>query len=125
MKVLLLDTEKTTPQIIDTEGGLASWYKLLKCDRIDIQSLQVTGQYYDFICDDEALFKERAKPTALNQDKEPVLVGNIIICRADEEGHEATLTDADIKELLKHIVILTEKTEEKPEQWLAIFGAEY
>lgn len=57
MKVLLLDTDRLQPQVVETEGGLDEWYRLLRCDLIDIVSRQIGGRYFDIICDDEGLLR--------------------------------------------------------------------
>lgn len=64
MKVLLLDTDSLQPQVVETEGGLLEWYRLIKCNLIDIVSRKIGGRYYDIILDDEGLFKGAAKPTS-------------------------------------------------------------
>lgn len=126
MKVLLIDTEVFEPLVRITDGGLEEWKRLLKCDQIDIQSRQVNGKYYDFICDNKALQAPKGKITALDKDGKPQLVGNLIICNYDGEGGEAGLTDDDIDDLLKQFVILKEEsTEGEPERWLALNNVEY
>lgn len=124
MKVICLDTDILQPQVLETEGGLQEWYRLIKCDLIDIVSRKIGGRYYDIICDDEGLYKERAKPTALDADQQPQLVGNLVICNTDGEGNETTLTDEDISHILKHIVVLTEAGTDTPQKWLALNGIE-
>ena len=57
MKVLLLDTDSLQPQIVETEGGLEEWYRLIKCSLIDIVSREIGGRYYDVIVDDEGLYR--------------------------------------------------------------------
>lgn len=125
MKVLLLDTDSPAPQIIETAGGLKEWYRLLKCDLIDITERAVAGRYYDIIVDDEGLFKGGAKVTALDSNQQPQLVGNLVFCNHDEEGNETSLTDEDIQHLLKHIVILTEAGADNPQKWLAMNNVEF
>lgn len=60
--VLLIDTEKDAPQIIKTPGGLDEWHKLIGCNMIDIQERYIDGHAYDFITDDEALYRGRKCP---------------------------------------------------------------
>ena len=124
MKVICLDTDILQPQVVETEGGLAEWYRLIKCDLIDIVSRKIGGRYYDIIVDDEGLYKGGAKPTALDAQQQPQLVGNLVICNTDGEGNEATLTDEDIQHILKHIVVLTEAGTDQPQKWLALNGIE-
>ena len=57
MKVLLIDTDTLQPQVVETAGGLQEWYRLIKCDLIDIVSRKIGGRYNDIIVDDEGLFK--------------------------------------------------------------------
>ena len=124
MKVILIDTDNLTPQIVETPGGLKEWRRLIKCDLIDITRLKIGGIYYDIISDDEGLYKGVAKPTAIDPQIQPVLVGNLVICNADEEGNEATLTDKDIEHILKYIIVLTETDTDHPEKWLALNAVE-
>lgn len=120
MQVLLIDTEKLQPEIIETEGGLEEWRRLLNCDRIDIAYRNIGGQYYDIIIDDEGLNKSGAKITALDKEGKPQLVGSLVICNYDGEGGEASLTAEDIQRIKAELVILTEDKAENPRQWLAI-----
>lgn len=123
MKVLLIDTDSLFPQIIETEGGLAEWYRLLKCDLIDITERQVAGRYYDIICDDEGLLKDGAKVSALDSAQSPQLVGNLIFCNHDDEGNETTLTDEDIARLLPNAVILS--TPDGLQKWVAMSHVDF
>ncbi len=125
MKVLLIDTESLFPQIIETEGGLSEWYRLLKCDLIDITKRKVGGRYFDIIADDEGLLKAGAKVSALDSSQRPQLVGNLIFCNHDGEGNETSLTDDDIAHLLQYVVILTEDKAEEPQRWVAIYGVDF
>lgn len=122
MKVIVIDTEKNAPQIVETKGGLDEWKRLLKCSLIDIATMNIAGVSYDFIVDTEALNKPGGKVTAISSSKEPLLVGNLVICNYNqEEGTEVTLTDADIKHIIDNLVILTEDTtREDPARWIAV-----
>ena len=125
--VLLIDTEKDAPQIIKTPGGLNEWYKLIGCSMVDIQERYIDGHAYDFITDDEALYKGGAKVSGLDKDGQPHFVGNMVICRCDEEGNETGLTDEDIKRLYTHAVILelSQPVEGRAQRYVAIHGIEY
>ena len=125
MKVLLLDTDSLQPQVVETEGGLAEWYRLIKCDLIDIVSRKIGGRYFDIIVDDEGLYKGGAKVTALDTQQQPLLVGNLVICNHDGEGGETSLTDEDIELIKRQLVVLTEADAEDPQRWLAINGVDY
>lgn len=124
MKVMLIDTEIMQPQVIETPGGLEEWQRLIGCRVIDIACRKIGGKYFDFIIDDEGLFRQGAKVTVLNAEQKAVLVGNLIICNFDSEGNETTLTDEDIRLIENHLVVLTQAGTDKPVKWLAINGTE-
>lgn len=125
MKVLLIDTDTLQPQVVETAGGLQEWYRLIKCDLIDIVSRKIGGRYYDIIVDDEGLFKGGAKVTALDTQQQPLLVGNLVICNHDGEGGETSLTDEDIELIKQQLVVLTEAGTDTPQRWLALNGVDY
>ena len=79
--------------------SLENYYKMLDCTLIDIATRKIGAHYYDIICDDEGLLKENFRVTALNSNKEVMLVGNLLIVNHDNEGNEAGLTDKDIEEI--------------------------
>ena len=125
--VMVIDTEKQKPQIVDTIGGCAEWYRLIGCDLIDIQSRSINGREYDFITDDEALYKQGAKVSALDKDQQPVFVGNLVICKCDDEGNETGLDKADIELLTKHICSIRAEQElkDRAQTWASVYGLEY
>lgn len=125
MKVLVIDTDSLQPQVVETEGGLQEWYRLVKCDIIDIVSRKIGGRYFDIIADDEGLYKPAAKVTALDTQQQPMIVGNLVICNHDGEGNECTLTDKDIDHIKRHIVVLAQAGAEEPQYWLALNGVDY
>ena len=120
--VALIDTERERPQLIDTAGGLEEWRRLLQCQIIDIQERYIEGRPFDFICDDEAGLKAGCKVSGLNKDLQPELLGNLVICKCDDEGHEIGLNKEDIELLKRHICILglNEPQEGRASQWAAI-----
>ena len=124
MIVMVIDTEKERPQLIKTEGGLDEWYRLINCDLIDVQVHTIEGKPFDFICDDEALFKEGGKVSALDKDQQPVMVGNLVICNCDDEGRETGLQKRDIELLKHHICILsaTQELKDRTQSWAAVYG---
>lgn len=81
--------------------SLERYYDMLKCDFIDIVSLKIGGQFYDIICDDEALLKQPPHyVSVISAEGHPMLIGNILVCNSTENGCEATLTPSDIVNLL-------------------------
>lgn len=107
MRVYVLDTEEQSFNVVETEGGLSEWYRLLHCDMIDIVSREIGGKYFDIICDDEGLFKEEKIVSVFNQAGEPQIVGSVAICNYDSEGNETTLTPDDEKLIAEREAIAT------------------
>ena len=55
--------------------------------------------------DDEGLLKENPLPSMFDENGEPVLVGNLLICRNDPEtGFEKELTNEDAQLIMRHVV---------------------
>lgn len=60
------------------------------------------------------LLKDNPTLSACNEDGEPMLVGNIIFARHDSVGNTISLTDEDIVNIKKNIVIALVKKELRP-----------
>ena len=56
------------------------------------------------ICDDEGLLKD-SLPSAVTAKDEVQLVGNLLLVNHDEEGNFTSLTDEQIEDLGKHLVM--------------------
>ena len=125
MKILLLDTMATAPQVLEVEEGLETWYRLIRCDLIDITMRDVAGRQFDIIADDEGLLKAGAKVTAIDGSGKPQLVGNLVFCHHDNEGGLTGLSDSDIAHLMKNIVVLTSTNPDKPDVWLAMRNVDF
>ncbi len=123
MKMLLIDTRLVMPVILDVDGTLEEYYRLLQCDTIDIVCRQIGGKYFNVICDDEGLFKSDNVVTGIDADGEPCLVGNLLFCNAGKDGYEKGLSDEDITRISKNLVVLSAKDQSR--RWLAINGLAY
>lgn len=104
MKVLLL-TDKGF-ETKDIQDELSEYYKLIECSTIDIVVRKIAGKTYDIICDDEGLFKESPRVTALWNDFTPALVGNLIFAHHDAEGNMTGLTDNEIQDIMQSAMYL-------------------
>lgn len=113
MKMYFIDTENSSSRVIETEGGLENYYKLLNCNRIDISSRMIDGQYFDIILDDEGLFREGNKISAVSEDGRPQLVGSLLICNYDGQGGESGLSDEDVEKISRRLAIATSPDGEK------------
>ena len=107
MKAYLLDVHNNRARTVEVgdEDRLEEYYKLLNCSTIDITSRQIEGKYFDIVCDDEGLFNEPVKVSALDSNGEPALVGSLLFCNYDGDGGETSLTDEDIALLRKHTAV--------------------
>lgn len=102
---ILIDVEKGTVEPVLFQSNRHFYYKLLRVQLIDIREFELEGNFYDAICDDEGLLKEKPIPSMFDEKGEPVLVGNLLICRNDPEtGFEKELTNDDAKLIMRHIV---------------------
>ena len=108
MKTIYIKDERgSSPQIIDIDNTLETFYKLLNCRMIEMPTRRIGNKYYDIICDEEGLFGNKT-PTAVTFDGEPdigceigeYLVGSILIVNHDDEGNTVGLTDEDIDNIL-------------------------
>ena len=102
---ILIDVEKGTVEPVLFQSNLKFYYKLLRVELIDIREFELEGQFFDAICDDEGLLKEKPLPSMFDENGEPVLVGNLLICRNDPEtGFEKELTNEDAQLIMRHVV---------------------
>ena len=103
MKTILLNVIEEIVQIMDVEPDLQAYYKALDCDCIDIVERKIGGKFYDVMCDDEGLFREPQKISAINDMGEPMFVGNLLFFNNDGQGDLVGLSDKDIEHIKKHI----------------------
>jgi hypothetical protein len=83
---------------------LENIYKILDVETIDVAVRKIGNFTYDIICDDEGLLKD-SLPSAVTNEDEVQLVGNLLLVNHDEEGNFTSLTDEQIKDLGKHLVM--------------------
>lgn len=96
-------------------------YKLLECDRIDIQERYINGKIYDFIFDDEYLINGKSQEPRnaiamgiYKGDIQEIIFYSLIICgNANDKGEETALNDEDIKNILSSVKIAETNTGDK------------
>ena len=66
IKAYLIDVINETHKAVEIENKLADYYRELQCTVIDIQERKIGKKVFDIICDDEGLFKEPAKISAID-----------------------------------------------------------
>lgn len=107
MKVtgILLNQEQNSPflEIKEIEeNNLDEFYEVLDCNTIDLDCntidivvRKIGTEYFDIVCDDEGLFKENPRVSAVDKNGKPMLVGNLFICKHDNEGRLVSLSASD------------------------------
>lgn len=119
MKNTMKSPAKITGLLVDVENGIArkatlsktldGYYKALNCSMIDIVSRWIGGKRFDIICDDEALFKDSPRTSAIGMDYVPMLYGNLFVVAFDGRDDVCSLSDAQIAYLLKLVVYFKDK----------------
>lgn len=127
IKGLLIDVYKLQGvNVVEFEGTLENLYKLTDCSCIDIASRKVVDNVYDFVVDDEGLFRQPAVPSVYDIKEQPMLVGNALICNHDDEGNLASLTDEQIEDLKKRCcTAMYTDDEDKTHVFSILLGADY
>ena len=114
MRMLLLNVEQRTIKFVYTES-LDDWYDYLNCRTIDIVRRKIVGKYFNIICDDEALLKDKPQPSGIDVTGFPMLYGNLLVAGVEVvEGELTSLTDDDIDHLLSYMTEITTSVYKKP-----------
>lgn len=103
MKTILLNVFDERVELIDIEPELDAYYEKLDCSYIDIVERKIGGKFFDVMCDEEGLFREPQKISAINDMGEPMLVGNLMFFKNDGEGNLVGLSDEDIEHIKSFI----------------------
>lgn len=78
MRGYLIDVIEGKTHSVDV-FDLEDYQKFIHCQTIDIVSRTIGDREYEIICDDEGLSKRPALVSAVNNDGQPMLVGNLIV----------------------------------------------
>ena len=112
-----------TANEVETNGSLAEYYKLVDCDCIDIATRKIGGKYFCIVCDDEGLFVENPKISAIDSEGNPLLVGNLLVLNNGDDGDLHGLNESDIAILKKATRRFS--TRKYPVPYYMLFGLEY
>ena len=82
----------------------------------------IRGKRFDIVCDDEGLFKEDCRISALDRDWQPMLCGSLFVCKS-HEGELVGLTEAEVSHVLRHVHKIP--TRRYPDGVLALTMVEY
>lgn len=104
---VLVDVWNEKMQAVEIEDNLDSLYKILDCSCIDIVRRRIGGRYkksFEIACDDEGLFREPQKISAIDNLGTAQLVGNIFITgESDADGNLTSLTEYDVSYILSKV----------------------
>ena len=122
----LIDVQNEThgPRTILKE--LKEYYALLGCRLIEMPTRRIgvrNGRRYTIICDEEGLFAEQPKTSAIDNLGQPMLVGNLFIVKVDEEGNTVGLDPDDIKYLERFVLL--QGTHKFPRPYPMLHQCEY
>ena len=120
---ILIDPESRAAGTVHIVDNLSELYRLLHCDLIDIVRRRIGGKRYLIICDDEGLWKEEPKISAIDVFGQVMLVGALLIVNDGADGSLASLGKEDINHIMGHIHL--QGTRLHPEGWPMLHQVEY
>lgn len=103
MKAVIIRTNGQA-MVKDITPTLDSYYEIIGCECIDIVTRDIGGKIFDIVCDDDGLFRDDATITAVDSSYHAMLVGNLIICHHDAEGHLTGLDEDDVRHIGMHLM---------------------
>ena len=106
MKMYLIDVKNEIVGTVDVNDDLQEYYNILGVSTIDIVMRRIGDRVFDIICDDEGMFNEPVKISAVSSNEEPMLVGNLLFAHHDKEGNMVGLSDEDLAHLRIHTGVM-------------------
>ena len=104
MGMLLIDVNKNKVKVVDVDS-LDSYYSHIGCRCIDIVNRKIGDKRFGIICDDEGLFVENPKTSAITQSGMPMLVGNLLIAGGEIfDGELTPITANDVDYIYNFII---------------------
>lgn len=123
VKGVLIDVYSSNVMVVEMQATLENYYNALQCDIIDIVNREINGKRFDIVCDDEGLFKENPKISAIDKNNDPMLVGNLFICNVDVTGKECSLSDSDIELIMASVKTMA--TRKYPNPYPMLVGVDW
>ena len=113
LRGVLVDVENEKVRVVEIPDKLDEFYKILNCRCIDIVARRIgwrTVRRFNIVCDDEGLYKDPQKISAIDNMGQPQLVGNLfIVGGTDEEGNLISLSEAEADYVLGYALQLGTK----------------
>ena len=83
---------------IKFKDSLSEIYKLIDCEYDEMPCRRIKHKMMTVICDEEGLFKSMPVKSAICDDANEIMVGNLLIAGlSDEDGNLTSLTAAEMK----------------------------
>lgn len=103
LKVLVVNEEGA--KVVEVDNNIEEFHKIINCRCIDIATRKIgeNKKYYDIIVDDEGLFVENPRVSAIDSNLHSMLVGNLIITNYDSKGNTTSLSEKDIEYLKPYV----------------------
>lgn len=102
----LIDVAHETASVATIDHELQSFYDILGCRLVEMPTRWIgkrNGRPYVIICDEEGMFADAPKVSAIDNMGQVMLVGNLFIVKAGLEGELDSLDEDDIKYLERFI----------------------
>ena len=83
--VYFIDAQNMSCKLMEIENNLETFYKLINTDAIQIVARKINGKMTQIICDEEGKLKQHQYISAVSEEHNETLVGNLIIKSTDHE----------------------------------------
>ena len=115
MKMLLLDVVNKDVKMVEA-NGLNDYYELIGCRCIDIVRRTIGDVEVEIVIDDEGLFVENPKVSAISVDGTPMLFGNLLIAsgRVTDDGELTELTEEEVDEIMDNVATISTSVYKEP-----------
>ena len=122
----LIDVQSETHGPRTIMKGLNGYYDILGCRLIDMTTRQIgvrNGRRYTIVCDDESMFADQPKISAIDNLGTVQLVGNLFIVRVDGEGNTVSLEPDDLAYIARFVLL--QGTHKYPRPYPMLHQCEY
>lgn len=102
LSMLLVDVYRSKIEVVHIKDDLDEFYRLLRCNTIDIAQRKIGPGTYEVICDDNGLLKGDQRPSAFSKTGDVQFVGNLLVCKYGGAGELAGLDADDIHNLMQN-----------------------
>ena len=104
LRGVLVDVEKETVSVVEIPDELDELYRILNCSCIDIVVRRIGRKQFRIVCDDEGLFKDPQKISAIGNLGQVQLVGNLFIVGGEvEDSNLTSLNKSDVAYILTRV----------------------